>query len=268
MGPGQPKSLELRLSLEELALVFSLLGHAPLAKELLTHELSELNADELRGRIMAAGNTLLAKEVFSHNDRLALTPAYEAVLGPMIHADFALQCSAFGAEMPERTLVLYVQGERIVRHHVYHGLYHGLQAMDSVTATVAEVMPLFPPILPFQAAPFVIDSAQTPVAHLLDGDTAGELQARLEGQGIDAATATLFAEDLRAHNRWSQALRLQPTDEGVVAKIGYEVFAGATGRVWLVTFGGEDGETALHVRPAGEDVLRELTHSLLHPASS
>lgn len=264
MSTGQEPSPELCLSLEELALVFSLLGHAPLAKETLTNELGELNADELRGRILAAGNTLLAKGVFGANGGLVLEPAYEAVLGPMIHADFALQCSAFGAGVPERSLMFYVQGERIVRHSSYYGAYHELQALESAAAAVADIMAFFAPGLRFQAVPFALDPAQTQAARLLDGDTAGELQARLEAQGVDTTTAELFANDLRAHTQWSLTLRLWPSDEGVVTEIGYEIFAGAAGRAWLITVSGAD-DPAVHARPADEDALRELTHSLLRP---
>lgn len=266
MDPQPEQPVELRLSLEELALIFSLLGQAPLAKTMLTSELGEVNADELRGRVMAASNTLLAKGVFRfEGEKLELTPAYAGVLGPMVNADYALQCTTFGVDRPERSQMFYVQGDRIVEHHAYYGLYHSLRARDSLSAAVDAVETFFqlPYLDGFQAMPFVLNREQALEVRLLDDTEVSELRDRLEHQGVDAETAARFAEDLGRPQEWAAVLRLQVVpNEGVLAEMGYQTLTAPSGRTWLITVDGDNGDTALNIRPAERDAIRELTYSL------
>lgn len=260
----------LNLSIEELALIFSLIGQAPLAKTMLTDGLGELNADELRGRIMAASNSLLAKGVFRlDGDTLEIEPSCAGILGPMINADYALQCTAFGAEQPSRSVMFYVQGKKIVEHRAQHGFYHRLIALENVEVAVdsCEEFFQFQEFDDFEAMPFVLNQEQVREARLLDEETAAGVRERLEQQGADAETAELFTDDLRDQQQWSVVLRLHTVpDEGVLAEVGYEALAGASGRTWLLTVDGEsDSTAALHVRPAERDTIRSLTQALLTP---
>jgi hypothetical protein len=267
MNPQSEQQVELRLSLEELALIFSLLGEAPLAKTMLESQLGELNPDELRGRIMAAGNTLLAKGVFRlDGEKLELASAYAGVLGPMVNADYALQCTTFGIDRPERSMMFYVQGDRIVEHRAHYGLYHKLQARNSLPAVVDVLETFFqlPNLDGFQAMPFALNQEQAIEARLLDDTEASELRDRLERQGVDVGTAARFAEDLGRPKEWVVTLRLRVVpDEGIMAELGYQALTAQSGRTWLITVDGDNGDTTLNVRPAERDAIRALTYSLL-----
>jgi hypothetical protein len=260
--------VELSLSVEELALMFSLLGQAPLAKTMLNDELGELNEDELRGRIRAASNTLLARGlILPGGDEPVLAPDVAALLGPMASADYALQSTVFGADQPGRNLMLYVQGDRIVSHRLHQGAYHTLQLLDpSEAMAVCEAFYGFAPLAGVTSPPFSLDRAEVQEARLLDDGSAVATQERLERLGVDSETAARFAEDLYHQQAWAIMLRLQTTsDQSIVAELGYQILTGASGRIWLMTVDGEAGATALSVCPADQHKIKDLTRLLVAP---
>lgn len=258
---------ELRLSLEELALTFSLLGQAPLAKTMLTNRLGETSVDELRGRVRAAGNSLWARGVFRLvGDKPEMNPAYADVIRPMLNADYALQCTTFGDDMPGRSLMIYVQGDRLVEHIAHSGVYHSLQTIGGLPAAVDKVETFFqlPPLDGFRATSFTILQEQAQEARLLDAADAAGMQQRLIHQGVHADTAAIFAEDLGRQQQWAVAMSLRAAPDGNIrVDIGYEALAARSGRTWLMTVDDDNGETSLNVRPAKRDEIRDLTRSLL-----
>lgn len=257
---------DLRLSLEELALILSLVGQAPLAKSMLTEELGDMSPDELRGRIQAAGNTLLAKDAFHLNgETFELSSPYARVLGPMMNADYAIQCTAFAVDQPGRTVMFYVKGDEIVEHHAINGIYHSLQRLEDLSTAVdgCEALLQLSPDDGQQAIPFTLDQKQTQNARLLDDDLAATLRDRLDQLGVDSATASHFSEDLGTPREWASALRLSmASDNRVMTVIGYELLTGSSGRTWLMTVDDNDGKTGLRVRPAQRSVVRDLTRAM------
>lgn len=58
------ETLELRLSLEEVVVLLNLMGHAQLAGETLRALVGPIAPDEMRGRLLAANRSLLARGIF------------------------------------------------------------------------------------------------------------------------------------------------------------------------------------------------------------
>jgi len=267
MPPRTESQTELCLSLEELTLTFSLLGQAPLAKTMLNDRLGERNADEIRGRMMAAGNGLLAKGVFFlDGDKLAMAQAYADVFRPMINAEYTLQCTAFGADTPVESLTIYVQENQFVEHVSHDGIFHSLQMMAGLSAAIHRIEDFFqlPFLDDFQVVPFKFNQEQALEARLLGVSEPVDLRDRLEQQGVDAETATKFAEDLNRPQKWAIATRMRTAAErGIEAELGYLALAAVSGRTWLMTIDGDNGRALLNARSAGRDAIRALTRALL-----
>jgi hypothetical protein len=261
---------DIRLSLEELALLTSLTGQSLLAKTMLTQDTADINPDELRGRMRAAGNTLLAKGVLDiSGDELTLHPTYHDILQPMFNANYVLQAGGFGDAPPTHSLVFYVADDRIIAHQAHNrGLYHSLRLLSGPAEVSAACQAEFPvPDTPGDwAPPFSLTRPQLETARLLDESGVAATQSRLEDAGVPPAIAALFAEDLQQARRWSAMMRLWHDPDGdIIAETIYQTLLGESDRAWFMMVEG-DADPRLHIQPASVALVDDQIQAVLEPA--
>lgn len=260
---------ELRLSLEELALILSLLGYAEAAKLSLTEYLGDPGSDELRGRMLAAGNSLLARGILGAvDDQLQMEPAYADLLQPIIHHDYVVRCNLMRTGQEEMLTSYYRRADQIAVLRPYYGIYSTIARMANEAAVADDCLAFFLPsdLIPFPAQPFTLPVDPAQGAEILNATDADYSQSYLEGIGASPETAARFAADAAQQVKRGIALRLRagPGDE-VLADRGYVLFTAISGRTWLLTVNEVDGGASVIVRPATRDLIRRETLTLLEP---
>lgn len=260
---------ELRLSLEELALILSLLGYAEAAKLSLTEYLGDPGYDELRGRMLAAGNSLLARGILgAANGQMQMEPAYADLLQPIIYHDYVVRCSLMQAGQEEMLASYYRRADQIAALRPYYGIYNTIAWMINEAAVADDCLAFFLPsdLIPFPAQPFTLPADPAQGAKILNAADADYSQSYLERIGVSPETAARFAADATQQVKRGIALRLRAgSDDEVLADRGYVLFTAASGRTWLLTVNEVDGGASVVVRPATRDLIRQETLTLLEP---
>lgn len=260
---------ELRLSLEELSLILSLLGHAEVAKVMLGEYLGEPSADELRGRMLAASNSLLARGIIHPaGDQVQMEPVSSQLFRPIVQNDYVIQCNLLQAGQEERVLSYFRRNDQLVEMRPYYGIYTTIRAIND-NRTAVESCETFFELVDldlFPADPFTLNGEQAQAAELLVNGDVNYSQSSLESMGVESETAAFFAEDFARPAKRAVALRLRAgPEEQVLSDAGYLAVTGTSGRTWLLTVNSQDKGASVLVQPATRDLVRESTMTLLEP---
>jgi len=185
------ETLELRLSLEEVVVLLNLMGHAQLAGETLRALVGPIAPDEMRGRLLAANRSLLARGIFKlAGDKLQIDPAYARLLMPLADNRFVLRCAAREPGQPEEAVTFYVRDDVVVEQRIAYDVAHTLREVADVAAASAiceAFLGLARPI-PFKAVPFSLTDGQLEEARRLVAVEIEQAGVYLRDLGLDDDT--------------------------------------------------------------------------------
>lgn len=261
-------NLVLTLSLEEVAVVLSLLGYPEVAKGLLVTQLGEISADEERGRLLAANHSLLAKNIlYLQGDKIRMEPPYAQLLGFLTTNDYALRGTIRQIGQPEQILNFYARGERLVEHRITHGVVHTFREVSDVEKALDACISFLgmESDAPFAAASFTLTNAQIEEARSLAAEQAEIAFNYLHELGAPKESARLFAEDLGQQKMRAAVLRVNVNmATGLTSDYGYLTLGGASGRYWLMDINALNGTSMLVVQPMTKALTRKLTRALMN----
>lgn len=258
--------VRLALGLEELAVVLNLMGYPEVAKGALFGQLGEINVDEERGRLLAANNSLLARDLlYLQGDQIRMKSEYAQLLGFLVTNDFAVRGTVRRKGTAEEHLTYYMRDGRAVEHHITHVAVHAFRKVTQVEANEALLASLVPAgATPFESTSFTIDERQLDQAGSLTRNE-GEASAIafLCGLNVPEDASVLLADDLRRQNFRSAAMRVRMNmSEGLDADQGYLVLGGESGRAWHMDIHARNGDARLVVQPATARLMRQSTKAL------
>ena len=259
--PTNDDARELRLSLEEVAVLLNLLGHTQLAGETLRAQTGDIPPDEARGRLLAANRSLAARGVLQlDGDQLRIDPAHAHLLAPLADNRFVLRCAVREPGRSEQALVFYVRDDLVVEQRIEHSVAHSFRPLAGRPDAAVECLVFLglTDLKPFTAAPFGLTAAQFDEARALAAAGAAQAESYLRERGVDDATIPLFVDDLAHQRRRGAVVRLEiDTVGGSIRDDGFLALVGQSGRAWLlIAENGADGP-ALRVRAADADWVRQ-----------
>ena len=105
---------EVRLGIEELCLALSLMDEPEVAKGLLYVTFDEISPDEERGRLLAAGHSLMSRDLLCvKNGRSYLADEFRELVSILVDSDFSIHCNRKVAGF-EFTLAYYVKDKMVL----------------------------------------------------------------------------------------------------------------------------------------------------------
>ena len=255
------------LSIEEMAVGLSLLGRPELARTLLSNQYGEIGADDERGRLMAANNTLCVRGwlTIDGNGRPHLDPQLRQALEAVVRQDYLLRCSR-NSGGKEEVLAYYVTPEITVEHSIgMSGVAHHLAIADAgrIVEKVTEFLgagddPL-PAITPATFSHAVLTEASNDATQ-----SAAAAQATLNRGGVAEPMAGWFAEDLFANDYRASLLRVDMDAQGAaIADRGFLALRGRGGRVWLLRVILENNNANIVATLANREVIQTAVRELL-----
>ena len=263
------ETLELRLSLEEVVVLLNLMGHAQLAGETLRALVGPIAPDEMRGRLLAANRSLLARGIFKlAGDKLQIDPAYARLLMPLADNRFVLRCAAREPGQPEEAVTFYVRDDVVVEQRIAYDVAHTLREVADVAAASAiceAFLDLARPI-PFQAAPFSLTDEQLEEARRLVAVEIEQAGVYLRDLGLDDDTNAFFVDDLAHQRRRGSAVRLEiDAVAETVRDSGFLSLVGESGRGWLFIAAAAADGPIVQIRPADSNLVRQSLEAVFAP---
>lgn len=257
---------DIRVSLEELALLLNLMGHSVVAKGLLVSQLGDISVEEERGRLLAANHTLLAKNIMKLDEgQLHIDPAYTNLLSILIDNDFAVRCFAASEGGFLQTLTYYIEGERIVEQRIDHGAVHSFRAVFSLSEATEAIGALLEldAIRSHESGASKLSQAELQ-ALTEDQPDAARASDRLQALGWTKEAADSFAEDNFSRHRRAGLLRaVMNPEQATTLERGFMLLTGKFGRSWLMSFDGNGENDLLLIRPATANLVRQEIITLL-----
>lgn len=261
------KETAARFSLEEFALILSVLGYPETSKGLLLGQLGEISADEERGRLEAATHSLLAKDLFaSRGEELQLKSEIAQMMATIVVNDYALRCTEKHSPALEQNLTIYVKGEQIVQQQVSSGVLYAFETLSSRNAARESCRRFFDLTLPIETddVSFTIADEQLENARVAANESVEEGKSLLVDVGVDQDAAQMLSEDLSLQIRRGSILRIRTsTEEGTVSDEGFLILVGSCGRCWLMDIHREGNETLLTGKLASKEMFDEAVVGLL-----
>lgn len=228
--------LNTRLTVEEIALLFSLRSDPESARNFLIAQIGrDLSPDEVRGRLKAAGRSLVAQNLLSIGDdaSINMSPTMQAVAEILMAAEYTLRFDRTQSATTTRATFHRKNGV-FYRHSVdkAQGI-HTLQVADGRDEILRVGRDLF-------SLPFGQDPAGTASRIALNpGEIAGlgnfdGAQAALVSAGLPPDTAQAFAVDLAGADFRGDVLKVEYNNGTPTADQGFLILGGPLRR-WMLT---------------------------------
>ncbi|MGB9777452.1 MAG: hypothetical protein ACPLYD_13675 [Anaerolineae bacterium] len=254
---------EFALTLEELALVFSIIGKPEAGQNLMAAQLGEMSEAEARARLLTAGHSLLARGWMVLSDE---GPTLNEDLARAAHlltrADFSIRYSRATPDA-EFNLAYHFGKDAILEHRLEQGVVHRLNEIPDAATVIKSGLVFFglPQAEPFQCPPATL--LYSLLNGLKDLDDPAQIDQRLQEAGIAEETRPLLVEDLARPQYRGSALRVQYDARGnLFSEEGFLLLHGPR-RLWLITLSGPDRATAT-LMPATIQAFSQQVTALLH----
>lgn len=250
----------IRLSIEEMAYIFGWLGGEQEAAEFLKPLLGEVDPKELKGRLLAAAHSLLARGwLVMEGEEKSLNPAVQTLIGSVLQSQYSLRFSKI-AQGEETTTTFFFWGPFIVEYRLEYGVVCHLEVIphrDSLFQRSVQFMEIPEGNETFALGTLSANALQDARAQAEIGKREEAVEI-LEKGGLSAVACPL-AEDM-ASARWrGYVLKLRPASESVVSEEGFLVFRGPQ-RMWLFEIRGPSDLTLL---PGNHKTFQMLLQKLV-----
>lgn len=225
------------LGVEELAVALGIVGGEEVAGGLLTAILGPRSHEEMEGRMLAAGHSLLARGLLTiAGEEKHLDGDFAAALLPLAEQRFSVRCSR--AEAQGEELATYFVGPAgVSEHRLRRAVMSELTLLPAAEGAALRSAGFFG-LKAARRRAFGESLATLTTAALGQART----QAAAEGQaaaaaslvaaGVPAAIAQEVAEDMAAPRFHGSVLRVEQREQGPASDRGFLMLQGAE-RLWL-----------------------------------
>lgn len=253
---------EVALAVEEMALIFSLMGRPEAGHALMANQLGEMTEAEARARLLAAGHSLIARGLLAlGNEGPILESSLARLMEQIARPQFSIRYSRATREA-EFALVYHFGPDAVLEHRLEQGVVHHLAEVPDASAVVKGGMLFYEiPQTPSVALP------PTPMALqvLMDAkdieDPAG-IEERLRRAGVPDEVRSLLAEDLAHPQYRGGVIRVDYDGQGrPSSERGFLLLRGSQ-RLWLISPEARDAATAL-LMPATLQSFHQAVMALL-----
>jgi hypothetical protein len=252
------------LSVEEVALVLSMMDRPNEAHNLMITQLGDMDQDEARARLLAAGNSMLARNwlILDQDGTMHLSEDVVPVAYILSDADFSIRYNRSHSNM-DVSLSFHFREESIFAHGIEQGVVHHLREVENANDAIQGGESFFKLD---QASPFTCSNSEVPynlLEQIKDEEDFSSILKPLEKFGVPEETRTLLAEDLHEVQYRGSVLRVEygednvpKSDEGLLVLRGPE-------RLWLLRPFDRDGERYVTLLPGTEEVFRQEVSAIL-----
>jgi len=252
------------LSVEEVALAMSIVGQPEMAHNLMAAQLGEMQQEEARARLLAAGHSLMARRWLTMDAQgtMHLAEPLGRVARVLSRADFSVRYSR-SHRNADFSLSFHFGEGGIFAHRIEQGVVHHITEVQDTDAVIRGGLTFFEMA---QVRPFTCPSAEIPYSlldEIKDEEDTSSILRRLEETGVPEETRTLLAEDLRGVQYRGSILRVEygednlpRSDHGLLVLRGPE-------RLWLLRPLIWEGDLSVALLPGTEEAFRQEVAALL-----
>jgi len=252
------------LSVEEVTLAMSMVSQPEIAHGLMVAQLGEIQQEESRARLLAAGHSLMARGWLTMDTRgtMHLTDLLARIARVLSRADFSIRYSRSHRNADFSLSFHFGEGSIFV-HRIEQGVVHHITEVQDIDAVIQGGLAFFERA---QERLFTCPSAKISkdlLDKIKDEEDASFILKRLEEAGVSEETRTLLAEDLDGVQYRGSILRVEYGEDNVPrSDHGLLVLRGPD-RLWLLRPRLEEGETFVTILPGTEEVFRREVTALL-----
>ncbi len=255
--------LMFHLGLEEVVVAIGLVGQPEVAKALLWSNVGEINADEERGRLLAAHHSLLAKGLITLQQNEAHpTEDLVQIATMLVEHTFIVRFSR-GSGVDERVLAYYFRDNRILSHAIGNGVSHHLVFVNDRDQMVDNGAQFVELIAAHEDYPEVkVSEATLNKARELAHTAPDKLDELLTDAGMPETARLSLSEDLRQPAYRGSLMRVEAKDGQLRSDRGALLLKGKE-RLWLMEVQPADGEVMITIRLATQETLRYQIDALI-----
>ena len=255
------------LSVEELALAASLVGHPEDAAVILRASLGEISQDEARARLDAAGHSLMARGWIVAGSSDSASPQLRADLKSVLEGVAGTQ---FTLQYEKRTLPLPAQAvsfhfglnRRVLSHVITHGSVHNLGWVTTQDVLITGMAFFDVPKEEWSVEMSPITIPSEPFGDVYKAETPQERQQAMAVLGLPDDLRKMLEEDFsQASYRGAIVLLQYDEQRRPFSRSGAFVLKGSR-RVWLFAAPEPDAEV-LRIEPFTPETFRSLVQRLL-----
>ncbi|GIL15517.1 MAG: hypothetical protein BroJett039_06900 [Chloroflexota bacterium] len=223
----------LRLSIEEVALVLSIHGSPDAAKLMLLASFGELSPDEEKGRLLAAGHSLMARGFLNLNSgKSELAPPMSELVSAMNTYQIALRMESKSTET-DVTITFFIHGNQIIQQSVEQGVVYRFDQVQEQSTIIQKGVRFFnltkgvnginsEPLIPFR----ILEQAREESLEV------SAIAAKLKNEGVPERLCNLLAEDIKNLRTRGAVLRIDNKENNLISDHGFLTLTGES-RTWL-----------------------------------
>lgn len=226
-----------RLGVEELAVALGVAGGEDVAAGLLMAILGPRSPEEMDGRMLAAGHSLVARGLLVlRGDEKRLDEGLSSALLPLVQQRFSLRCSRAEAE-GEDLATYFVGPSEVSEHRLRQAVVSELTLLPGAEEATARSAAFFGlkaarrSALAEPVATLAAATLQQARVQAVDEGRAAAAASLLAG-GVPEAIAQQVAQDLATPRFHGSVLRVEQGQEGPASDRGFLLLQGAE-RPWL-----------------------------------
>jgi hypothetical protein len=191
-------SVTVRLTVEELALVFAQLGQPELGKDVIEMQLgTALSRDQVHARLMSAGNSLMASNLLgiAEDETVVIAEPLLRCARALARADFTVRYSRSTLDSEALLSYHFCEGA-VFEHYLERGIVHSVTEFDQPEVVVTRGLEFFQVA---QDQIFTTPPVELPGAvleEIKDATDVAQVIERLAQAGIPESVRPLLAEDI------------------------------------------------------------------------
>lgn len=251
--------LSLRLSVEELALVFNQIGRADKADELISARYGSMSKEESAIRLVTAGNSLMAMDLLTQEDGANILDETLAYIGESItDAEYTIWCSYNAKDKVSYHFCEDTIMENKIEFNVVHEITE-LNDKKDVLQSILGIYDIFHAEA-FDCKPVIIPN--TSLGDFLEEKDAISIVQRLKTAELDVEIPAMFAEDWDNAQFWGMMMRLEHKKSNSLFDRGFIVLRGPK-RFWIMHPTNLNGEAVMELLPATTEVFVKEFEALM-----
>lgn len=237
----------IQLCVEELCLALGMIGKPEVGKSLLYMAAGEISAVEEQGRLLAAGHSLLARNLLMIRDgQTQLVDELKRELFVLVDNDFIIQYNRKVGNA-DQTLAYFVKDKAIVQQSIEQGVVYRLSASADRANIITGGIEYFgieregvsyPEV---QLPQSVLEKAKEASAESVDS-----VLTLLKSSGVPEPLGGFLSEDFQKSEYRGAAMRIEDREGKLVSDEGFFLLKGPR-RIWLFPLMFKENETYVRV---------------------
>ena len=257
--------LDLRLSVEEVALGISTLGYPDLAHNLMIAQLGSMTKEEMRSRLLSAVHALLARGLvtLSRPDTIHLENGLKKVAEILTQADYSIRYQR-SYQNAQFLISFHLFEGQVFKHEVEYGVVHHIRQEQGVDSVIQEGITFFEPAsVPFITSRTDIPIPQEVLEDLKDKDDVDIVYQQLKQIMVNDEVAELLSVDLVRFKYRGSVLRVEYDEHKKPRSESGLLILGGEDRIWLIRPPDQTSKDYAHLLPGTRNSLSSEVASLI-----